>query len=583
MALVLGLALAVLSAGHCASAAARPPAARLFPDDTCIFAAVPSVPDLKTKFMNSSTGRMAQDPQVAPLLAHFYGGVLEAAAEVKRQTGLGLDEIMSIPQGEIAFGLAPPVEDAREPSLLFLIDGGSESGKLHTLIELARKEADSRGGKRSEEAVGGTTVVSYELRDGRERAAYFEREGVVVFGNNPAAVRHVLSAWNGEKVKSLAENQKFAAAMERCRNPGGEEPNLLFFIDPIALFKAGARGNTGMQIALAMLPTLGLDGFGGIGASMTFDAGQLDSIMHAHVLLDNPRTGVFDVLALESGDTNPETWVPNDVQMYMTFHWQFERSLKNLARLIDSFQSEGTFERELKRRFERTGTDPGKDILPHLEGRVTIATRIEHPATINSRSFLIAAKLKDTEAVAKALESVFTTNEQALEKKSFADKQYYHVKPQGPETDPNVPRRRPDFSFGILGDYLVFADRPSLYEKAVATLQTPDESLAKSLDYKIVVGRAKRLAGNAKLGAIIFDRPDESLRFVYDLVAGESGRNFIRQQGEREGPFKLLNSTLEANPLPPFAVLERYLAPTGAVITDDETGIHFIAFGLKRK
>ena len=40
---------------------------------------------------------------------------------------------------------------------------------------------------------------------------------------------------------------------------------------------------------------------------------------------------------------------------------------------------------------------------------------------------------------------------------------------------------------------------------------------------------------------------------------------------------------MDEQPLPPFAVLQRYLAPGGVTVTDDETGLHYTAFSLRRK
>jgi hypothetical protein len=40
---------------------------------------------------------------------------------------------------------------------------------------------------------------------------------------------------------------------------------------------------------------------------------------------------------------------------------------------------------------------------------------------------------------------------------------------------------------------------------------------------------------------------------------------------------------LEQHPLPPFEVLQRYLAPGGTVVVDDDTGLHYTDFSLRRK
>ena len=98
-----------------------------------------------------------------------------------------------------------------------------------------------------------------------------------------------------------------------------------------------------MQIAVAMLPALGLDGLSGVGGSVLFDTEQYDSMMHLHVLLSSPRTGVIKAIAFEPGATKPERWVPGDVASYATLNWNFETSLKAIETLFDSFRGDGDF------------------------------------------------------------------------------------------------------------------------------------------------------------------------------------------------------------------------------------------------
>ena len=40
---------------------------------------------------------------------------------------------------------------------------------------------------------------------------------------------------------------------------------------------------------------------------------------------------------------------------------------------------------------------------------------------------------------------------------------------------------------------------------------------------------------------------------------------------------------LKDNPLPAFSVLAKYFAPGGGMMVNDETGIHYMTFTLKRK
>jgi len=82
---------------------------------------------------------------------------------------------------------------------------------------------------------------------------------------------------------------------------------------------------------------------------------------------------------------------------------------------------------------------------------------------------------------------------------------------------------------------------------------------------------------------ITFEQPEEGMRFLYDLVASDQTRDALARQAETNDFFKGIQGTLTDNPLPPFAVLSKYLAPGGSVLTDDDTGIHYMSFSLRRK
>jgi hypothetical protein len=82
---------------------------------------------------------------------------------------------------------------------------------------------------------------------------------------------------------------------------------------------------------------------------------------------------------------------------------------------------------------------------------------------------------------------------------------------------------------------------------------------------------------------IAFDRPEEALRLWYDIATADTTRQRLSQGAENNRFFRTVNDALRDNPLPPFAVLARYLAPSGSLLTDDESGLHYVSFTLRRK
>jgi hypothetical protein len=42
-------------------------------------------------------------------------------------------------------------------------------------------------------------------------------------------------------------------------------------------------------------------------------------------------------------------------------------------------------------------------------------------------------------------------------------------------------------------------------------------------------------------------------------------------------------AALKSKELPPFEVIAKYMAPSGAFVTEEEDGLHYTAFSLRRE
>ena len=574
--------LAAVLGPPCDVLAERPPAAKLLPERTAMLLSVADANELSERFMNTALGQMSQDPQLQPLVEHLYGSLAEAVQSVQDRIGLSLPELLDIPQGELTLAVVAP--DEQPPAVVMLLDAGSHLANARELLKRGTDALEESGAKKSEETVGGTKFIVYEGVGPRDRKAiYFEKEATIVFGTDIEVLKQLLAVWNGEEAPTLSDNENFAAIMHRCRGGKGQEPQFIWYVDPISIMRSIGQRNVGVRLAVAMLPALGLDGLTALGGSVALDAGPFDSIVHAHLLLDNPRDGVIEMIALRPGETKPEPWVPADVASYTTLHWDMTTTYTTLASLYDSFRGEGALAGELKQRvLEPTGLDVEKDVLPSLDGRITHFTWIERPVTPRSQATMLAFGLDDAETVSKALKKVFTENESFLTHQMYAGKEYYQWSPPQLGEEAGEPGR-PVPCFGVMHDYLMITDRPSLFQKVIATAEGSSESLADALDFKLIASKIRRQSAGTKPAMISFSRPEEPMRLLYELAVGEASREQLRNMAEDNPFFRSLDTALEANPLPPFAVIQRYLAPGGAMVVDDETGIHYMGFSLRRK
>jgi len=586
--LVICLAAVVLCGRQ--ARAERATAPRILPKSTLAYVRIADTPQLVSRFRETSLGRISQDDQVKPFVTGLYAAAEDAWTQIEERVGLPLNQLLAIPQGEISvafIGQTKNDEGKYEgPSgvvLLFDVKGHLADAKK--LLENGGKFIQENGGSIEVEKLDDIELTKYSGPDGNS-VFQFEKEETIVLATSKDLAAGIVSSWQGAADgQSLADNDKFTAIMSRCATSVDDPPQITWFVDVIDLIRNLARGNTAAQTGLALFPVLGLDGIKGAGGSWTFATGDFDSVMHAHVLLESPRSGVVEMLALGSGEVTPEAWVPADASSYITLHWEFDETFRVAARLYNSLMSEGAFEAEVQRRVsERLGADLEKEVLPLLDGRVTIVNWVdrEGPPRINSQTMMAGIKLTDPEAFKPVFVKILEKFGDRLEKASFAGVEYQKVK-QREDREPTPNARQPELCMAVIGDYFVIADSTQALEHSIKTSRDPNASLAGDVEFQLIASRIKRQVGGDRPGMLQFTKPEEGMRLLYDIAAADSTRERLTSQAENNPFFKRLDQTMKDNPLPPFSVLARYLAPGGGMVTSDETGFHYTTFTLRRK
>lgn len=607
--------------------AERPSGSQLLPKETLVYLRIRDAQELVKSFNETSIGQISQEEKIRPLITDLYGSAAKAFAQVEEEVGASLDEILAIPQGEIVFAVVGP--RTGRPVLVTIIEVGDQLTAAEKLLESGEKALANDGAVRTTEKHGDTELVIHTPNGNNDPLVHFIKEGAIVITTNADMSKQILDVWNGDIVATkgdvqaddkdeedepaddgfvpLSKNQDFVAIMRRCRGTKADPAQFTFFVDPIDLVRVSSRGNTSAQVGLALLPVLGLDGFDAVGGSVTFAAGDFDSVTHLHVKLTEPRTGVLEMIALEADDTTPEKWVPADVGSYTTLNWDAHKTYSELGELYDSFRGEGRLAADVKARIsDQIGVEFETEVIDNLGGRFTYVTWYERPARIGSEAALFGIKLSDPKAFQPTLDKLTERYADRLEKKSYGGVTFWQLK-QGeltaipPEGDADVTDRdrrraerqrrrqetfrtlRPSPCFAVMDDYLIIADRTSILEKAIITKSDASLSLAKQLDFKLIASKIKRQVGGGKPALISFSRPEEGFKVLYEMATGDATRQRLADASEGNEFFGALNGALERNELPPFSVLAQYLAPGGGMIVSDETGIHYTGFVLKRK
>jgi hypothetical protein len=191
----------------------------------------------------------------------------------------------------------------------------------------------------------------------------------------------------------------------------------------------------------------------------------------------------------------------------------------------------------------------------------------------------LGIRLVDGKQAQNVFDRIAQGFDSVLERKRYVGKPYVKYRPsQAPDDETSS---APPPCFAIFGDYLLMG-RESLLQKAMLATSDPSRSLGQSLDLKLIASKAQRQSGGSRPSMFTFQRPEEGLRFMYGLATADSTREGLQRRSEDNPFLKDLNKALHDNPLPPLSVLQKYVAPGGAVLISDQTGIRYTSFTLRR-
>jgi len=574
----------------------------LLPKDTVVLVRVADLPDLGRRFTNTSLGQVIADPQISPLVSRLRDELAAVVNESQDRIGLEFSELVGLAQGELV--VAVVAQEDKPPALVVLLDVGSHAEDAETLLDHFGEELERGGARKTRQRVEGATLRIYEdVGQNRGRVAALLRDQTVLLGSDVDLVRQLVKDWQRGAEEPLADEPRLRSIRQRFRRLSNEEPPVIAYVDPIGLLRAATQDNTAMQLTLAMLPALGLDGLEAGGATLAMDSGTFDSVLDVHVLLDPPRAGVLKVIALEGGPVEPERWVPAETMTYTTLRWNFQESYEAGRTVYDAFRGSGALSRDLSGPFQAMELDFEKDLLPELDGRITLLGWRDPNARPGPPrpQRVLGLKVRDPKRMAELLARIHAKNAELIEEAEYASKEFYCVRAPSPPPPPQQPGTQPPQAsgqgaqdgqpprgtpprpcFGLIDDYLVMTSHRPVYERLILTARGGD-SLADELEFKLVLSKACRLAGTDEPVWLSFRRPELQVRTLYDWISSESFRQRAARLAETSRFWKAVDAALTDYPLPPFESLSHYFAPGGAVLVDDEAGLHYTSFTLRRK
>jgi hypothetical protein len=603
---VFGLALSPMVA-H----AEVPGAPRLLPEQTYIYARVENANELRKDMADSSVGKMMADPKLRPFAGDIYNTAAELFQQVGGQLGLTLDELLAIPQGQVAFGLVntrsssaaaadAPKDESPEAirrrlaerqrdqggiGAMLLIETGDRNEALFNLLDELEERIARSGAVGRSETIGSTTVRRLvDPGSGDSRLEYFHRDGATVIGFGRNVATDALARWDGNASgKSLAESTDFAAVMSRCIGAADTRPQMTFFADPYRLARrAVAQGGVGAGLIWQIFEDLGVSKVRGMGASTFHGGDTFADIAHAHIMIDPPRDGIFSVLRPKAGDTNPPNWVPEDITGYVSLGWRADATYDGLGRILDQFQGEGALGRLVEEPYKtRIGGDFRASIIDALDDRIVMIQWLQPPVRINSSVSINAVKLKDAAAATKTVEEVASRFPAQIRKEPIGVHTLYLF--GNGDGSAQIPEglRRPTPCAMILDDWLLTSDSREFIERAIRARDGAIPRLSELPEYDLVASELGGQLGADKPFMLSFSRSSQVLRQVYELAKSDQTRSFLQTRGEANPVARSVSEMMKRNQLPPFEEFEKYFAPSGGFAYDEPSGIHFGRYTLK--
>ena len=591
--------------------AERPSAPKLLPYNTVLYLRIHSVPEFLEKIDETSLGAIKTDPAIQPIWDQFYNDLVSAFPQIEDELGVTLEDLLDIPQGE--FSLSLSVTDTGTPMFAMIADVGDNAETVEKLVERAEFEHIENAGDLEEQVIGETEVTVFRQPGDDDDIVVFNKDDSIVICSSTIMAEHIVAVWEGTATDAdrvLTDNRKFTDIMRSSVGTGGELPHMSWYADPYTLINALTQDNFSAQAVIALLPTLGVDGFKAFGGTVILAPEGFDTISHFHVALGSPRRGVLNLITLGEGAMTPEPWVPADVVTYSTLYWDFDKMYTELTSLVDSILGEGYFENLVETNINANAEiDFRADLIEQLGGRVTLLGTVIPPARVNSFTRLIAIKLSEESTLEE-------TADEIMERFPFFSKEehegnvYYRIAgpggPGGPPrasveerlgqdgavqqntVQPGTPQessrqnfRQPTPSIAFMDGYLLFTDAEEFLFTVFDTGSGALENLAAQEDYKIVADELAKQSRDAAPSMVSFSRPDLALKMVFDLVTGDDAQGFIAENSESNPLFGALDRAYTDHGIPDYEEIAKHLAPQGSLLFNKETGLHYITFALK--
>jgi hypothetical protein len=218
-----------------------------------------------------------------------------------------------------------------------------------------------------------------------------------------------------------------------------------------------------------------------------------------------------------------------------------------------------------------------EDLFGPLGDRVTIVSDFKKPVTEQSQRVLFGVALEDAKAFQETINKLYTLANATPKKREFQGTTIYDIEiPQNVGQNGMNVNLPSSVSLAVAKETLFLATDATLLEQV---LRPGGASLAENPAYQAV---AKLLPTQSSIQS--YQKPDEQARLLYDAVKGGQLKKAIEGARAAAGPNgPKMDDLIDPAKLPDFSVFAKYLSQGGGYAIQDEDGVIFQSFSLKKR
>lgn len=559
--------------------AAPPTSATLLPPSTLQHVRVADFAKGIANFQRSDVGQLFADAALTDLVRELTGSMDGLGL------GITLASMKAAAGGEASWSIVPV--GPKTLAHLFTLDVTGKATEARKLLDDVAARMKKLGYAGKSQNVAGVPAEVWTGPKGEVRVVLLHAD-LLVCADQVGAVEDVVTRWQSGSKGGLSEAKVFVAARSRVEKHAKGPGDLFLFVDPLTLAQAQRLANAlppRTRDPIAIFKAEGFDAIQGIATIVNFATAPYEALFHVAIHAPPPyHKAMRSLRLLPTRDFTVPTWVSGEVGEWGTFSFDHDNAFVTVGPLIDQLllrQKPGTFDRIMADlRDEKHGprVDVRKEVLGRLSHRLTVITDTD-PKTEGT---LVAAEVKESAAVARALERLFA-GEEDTKRRQVGRWELWEFPPRRAKgkTSTDFPGGLPPTEgVSVANGMVYFATNVRLLEKV---LTQEGGGLARTQDCARVTKELERMVP-AEVVMRWFARPDRTLRGGYETL--RQGEGFASNS-----PAALLmqlvlrgvkGEGLDRKKLPAFEKLTGHLGPAGMYLVTSEEGWVLTGFTLKK-